>query len=247
MIEAIKNHKSIRNYKKDQIPDSILTQVLEAASRASTTGNMQLYSIVVTKNEEIKEELWPLHFKQNMIKEAPVVLTFCADINRFNKWCDLRNAEHGYDNFLFFMTAAIDALLAAQNACLEAEANDLGICYLGTTLYMAEPIIKVLNLPKGVIPITTVVLGYPADNPGLTDRLPLEAIIHQETYHDYKTEDIENIFSVKENMDFYKGIVKENEVENLAQVFTIKRYKKADNEHFSKLLMNVLQKQGFLK
>ena len=89
-----------------------------------------------------------MHFNQNMITEAPVVLTFCADFNRFNKWCRLRNAEPGYDNFLSFMTAAIDALLVAQTVCIAAESKGLGICYLGTTTYNAHKIIDSVNAPE---------------------------------------------------------------------------------------------------
>ena len=96
-----------------------------------------------------------------MVKQAPVVLTFCADFNRFNKWCRLRKAEPGYDNFLSFITAAIDALLVAQNVCVAAEDAGLGICYLGTTTYMADKIIEILDLPEGVVPVTTVTLGIP--------------------------------------------------------------------------------------
>ena len=83
--------RTIRKYKSLPIEDKLLNKILEAGTRASTTGNMQLYSIVVTKDEEIKNSLWESHFKQNMVKEAPVVLTFCADFNRFNKWCEQRN------------------------------------------------------------------------------------------------------------------------------------------------------------
>jgi hypothetical protein len=181
-----------------------------------------------------------------MIAEAPVVLTFCADFNRFNKWCNQRNAEPGYDNFLSFVTASIDALLAAQNAVIAAEEHGLGTCYLGTTTYMAGKIIEVLNLPKGVVPITTVVLGYADENPGLTDRLPMRAIVHHEKYQDYSDDDINRLYAEKENMDEYKQFVVENEVENLAQVFTQKRYKKGDNLAFSKALLDVLKQQGFM-
>ena len=80
------NHKSIRNYKPDPIPDDVLNNILEAGSRASTTGNMQVYSIVVTKDLERRKELCSIHFNQKMVEQAPVVLTFCADFNRFNKW-----------------------------------------------------------------------------------------------------------------------------------------------------------------
>ena len=128
MIDTIFNHRSIRKYKPDPIPEDILEKILEAGTRASTTGNMQVYSMVVTTDRKLKEELWQAHFRQDMVKEAPVIITFCADFNRFNKWCRLRDAEPGYDNFLSFFTAAIDALLASQNVALEAEANGLGIC-----------------------------------------------------------------------------------------------------------------------
>ena len=132
-----------------------------------------------------------------MITEAPVVLTFCADFNRFNKWCILRNAEPGYDNFLSFFTAAIDALLVAQTVCIAAEAKGLGICYLGTTTYTADKIIEVLKLPKGVVPVTTVTLGWPDEKPEQVDRLPLEAVVHKETYQDYSKVILKNIINQK--------------------------------------------------
>ena len=247
MIDILKNHRTIRKYSDKNIDDALLNEILEAGVRASTTGNMQVYSIVVTRDEEKKKELAPFHFGQPMITNAPVVLTFCADFNRFNKWCEQRNAEPGYDNFLSFMTAAIDALLVAQNVCVAAEAKGLGICYLGTTTYMAYKIIEQLDLPKGVVPVTTVTVGYPAEDPGLTDRLPLDAVVHYESYKDYSSEDIDRIYAEKENMEENKAFVKENNKETLAQVFTDVRYKKADNEHFSKVLLDVLKKQGFLR
>ncbi|GAB4298591.1 MAG: NADPH-dependent oxidoreductase [Marinilabiliales bacterium] len=246
MLDTILNHRTIRKYKSQNIPDDLLKKILEAGTRASTTGNMQVYSIVITKDEKNKELLSPLHFNQPMVKNAPVVLTFCADFNRFNKWCKLRNAEPGYDNFLSFVTAAIDAILVAQNVALAAEDNGLGICYLGTTIYMAKQIIEVLELPLGVIPITTLTIGYPDENPGLTDRLPLEAVIHYEKYKDYTPSDIDKFYFEKENMELYKNFIKENNKETLAQVFTDVRYKKTDNVAFSQALLDVLKEQGFM-
>lgn len=245
-IETILNHKSIRKYQSTLIEESVLNSVLECAFRASTTGNMQVYSIVVTRNEEKKKQLAPLHFNQPMVIQAPIMLTFCADFNRFNKWCELNKANPGYDNFLSFMTAAIDALLAAQNACIGAESLGLGICYLGTTLYNAEKIMEVLKLPKGVIPITAITIGYPEEIPELVDRLPAKGIVHFEEYTDFSSEEIKNIYAAKEEMELYKNLVLENKVENLAQVFTQKRYIKENNIHFSKTLLDLLNKQGFM-
>lgn len=246
LIDTLLNHRTIRKYTSEPVDEPMLNKILEAGTRASTTGNMQVYSIIVSKDQKMKDKLAPCHFNQPMIKEAPVVLTFCADFNRFNKWCKLRNAEPGYDNFLSFVTAAIDALLVAQNVCVAAESEGMGICYLGTTTYLAKNIIDVLELPKGVVPITTVTLGWPAEDPEQIDRLPLESVVHNETYHDYSDEDIDRMYAEKEAREDSKGFVTENDKESLAQVFTDIRYKKADNVTFSNMLLEVLREQGFM-
>lgn len=245
-LELILSHRSIRKYTQQPIDSSVLTQILEAGTRASTTGNMQVYSIVVTQDEAMKQALSPCHFNQPLVKQAPVVLTFCADFNRFNKWCHQRNAEPGYDNFLSFTTAAIDALLVAQNVALAAESFGIGICYLGTTTYTASKIIDILKLPKGVVPITTITLGYPAETPELTDRLPLNAVVHYETYQDFTPESINVIYRDKEQDAKYQQFVIDNKKDTLAQVFTDVRYKKGDNVAFSQSLLEVLKQQGFM-
>lgn len=246
MLQTLLNHKSVRKYKNKAIDDKLLNKILEAGTRASTTGNMQVYSIVVSKSEEIKEKLSPCHFNQPSIKQAPVVLTFCADFNRFKKWCKLSKAEPGYDNFQSFFTGAIDALLAAQNVCVAAEAEGLGICYFGTTTYLTDKIIDVLNLPKGVVPVTTVTLGYPDEDLPQVERLPLKAIVHNEVYSDYSDEQISDLYKNKETLETNKNFVKENNKETLAQVFTDVRYTKENNETFSKLFLEAIKKQGFL-
>lgn len=246
MIEAILNHRSIRKYQTREIPEPILNEILTAGTRASTTGNMQVYSIVVTRKEELKNQLWEAHFKQNMVKQAPMILTFCADFHRFNQWCLQRKAVPGYDNFLSFFTAAIDALLVAQNVATEAIAQGLGICYLGTTTYNAEKIINILDLPQGVVPITTIVIGYADENPPLTDRLPLEAVVHAEKYHRPDPKDIDRFYEEKEKSELTKNLLALNQKETLAQIFTDLRYKKQDNLLFSKSFLEIIKKQGFM-
>ena len=247
MIEdTLLNRRTIRKYSAKPVEDKLLKEILAKGCRASTTGNMQVYSVVVTRDNEKKKELFPFHFNQKMITEAPVVLTFCADFNRFNKWCLERKAEPGYDNFLSFFTAAIDALLVAQTVCIAAEDKGLGICYLGTTTYMAHKIIEALKLPKGVVPVTTITLGWPAEHPEQPDRLPLEAVVHYETYKDYSPADLDAFYREKEERADSKKFIAENNKETLAQVFTDVRYKKADNVHFSKVFLQVLKDQGFM-
>lgn len=246
MLSILTNRRTIRKYTKDEISEELLTELLNATCRASTTGNMQVYSIIETRNQGMKKKLAPCHFNQPMVEEAPVVLTFCADFNRFNIWCRQRKADPGYDNFLSFMTAAIDAVIAAQTLCVAAETKGLGICYLGSTTYMAEQIINILELPAGVVPVTTITIGWPDENPEQIDRLPLSAILHKEKYCDYTEEVIDTIYAEKEARDDSKQFVKENNKETLAHVFTDIRYNRKDNETFSKLLLDVLKKQGFM-
>lgn len=247
MLTTIYQHRSTRRYLSKPVNKDVIDEILTAATRASTTGNMQVYSIIVTKDENIKEQLWDAHFKQDMVKQAHVILTFCADFNRFSKWCIQRKADPGYDNFLSYMTGAIDALLAAQNCALAAEAHGLGICYLGTTIYNADKIIKILELPEYVVPVTTLTIGYAAENPGLTDRLPVEAVVHQEKYADYKPEDINRLYAEKESLELTARLLEENKLETLAQIFTQKRYTKKDNMLFSRKYLEVIDKQGFMK
>ena len=246
MLETIFRHRSIRKYKNDPVDDRILEEILRAGTRASTTGNMQVYSIIVTRDNEIKKQLWEAHFKQDMVLQAPIHITFCADFNRFNKWCLQRQANPGFDNYLSFFTAAIDALLVSQNIAIAAEARKLGICYLGTATYMADKIVEILNLPESVVPVAAIVIGYPDENPGLTDRLPLKAVVHQEKYKDYSPSEIDDIYEEKESSRLTTQLLEENNKETLAQVFTDNRYPEKDNVYFSQQFLKVIEKQGFM-
>ena len=183
-MEDLKLRRTIRKYQQKDISAELLNDLLESACRASTVGNMQVYSVVVTRDAKRKAKLAPAHFNQPMVLEAPVVLTFCIDLHRFSEWCKLRKAQPGYNNFEWFVTGAIDALLVAQTFCVAAESKGLGICYLGTTTYSPQLIIDSLELPELVFPITTITVGWPAEVPPQVDRLPLEASVHDETYHD---------------------------------------------------------------
>ena len=248
MIDIMKNRRTIRKYTEQDIPEELLNELLEVAVRASNTGNMQLYSVVVTRDQSNKEKLAPAHFNQPMITTAPVVLTFCADANRFVKWAEQRKAEAGFDNLQTFIASTIDAMLFAQAFCDAAEENGLGICYLGTTAYNADKIIEALSLPRLVVPIVTVTVGYPAmPLPEQVERLPLAAVIHQEAYVDYTTDMIDELYGEKEALEVNKQFVKENNKETLAQVFTDVRYTKKNNEYFSEVLLKVLKDQGFMK
>ena len=245
-MESLNKRRSIRKYADKDVSNELLTRLLREAERTQTMGNLQLYSVVVTRSEEKKRQLAPAHFNQPMVTGAPVVLTFCADFRRTSRWAEERNAVPGYDNFLSFINAASDALLYTQTFCSLADEEGLGYCYLGTTIYMPQQIIDVLELPRLVMPIATITLGWPDENPPLSDRLPIESIIHEETYRDYTPELIDRFYNEKESLAENKEFVKINNKETLAQIFTDIRYTKKDNEAMSEGFLEALRHQGFM-
>ncbi len=239
--------KSIRKYTAEDVSDKLLNDLLSEASHTQTMGNLQLYSVVVTRSDEMKRRLAPAHFNQPMVTGAPVVLTFCADYNRTTEWALQRKGHPGYGNFLSYQNAATDALLFCQRFCDLAEARGLGLCFLGTTVYQPKTIIDVLKLPQLVMPVATITLGWPDEDPAPSERLPLTAIRHDETYAPVTATTIDRDYQEKEQLETNKHFVEINHVETLAQIFTDIRYTASDCEAMSATLLDALKKQGFLK
>lgn len=246
-MKSINTRKTIRKYSDKPVSDELLSRLLSEAMRTQTMGNLQLYSVVVTRSAEMKQKLAPAHFNQPMVTQAPVVLTICADFNRTTKWAECRKAHPGYDNILSFLNAATDALLYTQTFCNLADEEGLGYCFLGTTVYNPQQIIDTLKLPRLVMPVATITLGWPDENPSLTDRLPLQSVIHTETYTDYTPELIDKYYAEKEALPENQEFLKINNKETLAQIFTDIRYTKKDNEAMSATMLETLKRQGFLE
>jgi len=245
-MKNLETRRSIRKYANKDISEVLLNKLFTQAARTQTMGNLQLYSVVVTRDPKIKEQLAPAHFNQPMVTEAPVVLTVCADFNRTSFWARCRNAEPGYDNFLSFINAATDALLYTQTLSNLMDEEGLGYCFLGTTVYQPQQIIDILQLPRLTMPVATLTMGWPAEEPALSDRLPMESFVHDETYKDYTPADIDTYYNYKENLEENRHFVEINHKETLAQVFTDIRYTRKDNEALSAAFIETLKRQGFL-
>lgn len=239
------NRRTIRKYSDREVTDALLEDLIEKATHAPTTGNMQLYSVIITRDADKRKELAPAHFNQPAATGAPVLLTFCADFNRFSHWCFVSDAKPGFFNFQSFMTATIDAVILTQQFVTLAEREGLGCCYLGTTTYNAPAIAKTLGLPMLVVPICTIAVGWPAEEGAVSDRLPLSAIIHRETYYDREDDEVMEYYAYKESLPESAKFVAENGKKNLAQVFTDVRYPKENNEKFSEVLFDHINKVGF--
>ena len=245
-MEKFANRRSIRKYSGREVSQELLDSILEAAMRAPTCGNMQLYSVIVTRSEEGKRALAPAHFNQPMVTGAPVVLTVCADYNRFTRWCELSDADPGYDNFLSFMSAMSDATIFAQQIVAIAESKGLGTCYLGTVTYNADKISEILHLPDLCVPVACITLGWPDEEGVETERLPLRAVVHEERYRADSDEEIIELFKAKDDYEPNRKFIEENGKQTLAQVFTDIRYPRAMNEDFSRTFLTLLRAKRFL-
>lgn len=248
ILKVIGSHVSIRRYTAEPVDDADLNRILEAACSGSTMGNMQLFSIIVTTDKSMMRRMAPAHFNQPMATEAPLILTFCADLHRFNRFCGFRGAETGaYSNLQAYHWAFTDAVIAAQNACTAAESLGLGLCWLGTVTFNADQFVDILRLPENVVPVACIAIGHPAEHPEHTLKLPAEAVVHHETYREYEKDDIDRLYFEQEHSAQTQALLEENHKDNLAQVFTQCRYTKKDNEHFSQVLAKVLKNQKFLQ
>lgn len=242
--DYFKNRKSIRKFLPKEVDSNLLHDILETAMRAPTTGNMQLYSVIVTRSEEMKSRLAPLHFSQPASVSAPVLITVCADLYRFTQWCKACNADVGFDNFLSFTSAFADAIIYTQQLVTIAEMQGLGTCYLGTVLYNAGKISELLDLPELTVPVATIALGWPNEDGVETERLPLDGVVFDERYPKLDENLVKELFRVKDKYPANQKFVEENSKDNLAQVFAEIRYPKDMNENISKQLLEFLEKQN---
>lgn len=253
LFDVINNHRSIRRYKPDPVPDDLLDRALAAGLRASSSGNMQTWSVIVTRDRELRERLFDPHMEQEMVLDAPILLTFCADFRRMRHWLRLNDAPDNFDNFMSFMIGAIDATLAAQNVALAAESQGLGICFMGSTLANCDRIGDALHLPPGVVPVVGYSVGWPDENPAPRDRLPLDAVVHRETYHNYSDDDITALYADRNHKGWQRYMtypelrerIEGSGVQNLAQVYTVIKYTRESHIEFSDTVLNYLKKQDF--
>lgn len=224
---------TVRSFDPERhISDATLREIVEAAAHAPNTGNMQLYSVIVTRQPEMKAQVSRLHYDQPAAKGADVLLTVCADTRRFGAWCANRKAESGLDNFGGRLSAVVDASIFAQQIVTIAEMQGIGCCYLGTAMYNVDDFCRLLHLPEGVVPVTGIAMGYPAEGKASApaDRLPVEAVMHSETFSDYTAADIDRFYAGKEALPESAGFISENGKETLAQVYADVRYPRALNE-----------------
>ncbi len=255
LLDLLGRHRSIRRYKPDPIDAAWLDGIChQAIAGTSSSGNLNMFAIVRTQQAERRRRLWELHFQQDMILQAPALLTFCADTHRTRTWLAQRGARMGFGDFLSYHVAAFDAIILAQTVALALEAHGLGICYLGTTVESMRGIGELLQLPDHCVPVTTLVVGWPDEAPAARDRLPVGAYVHDEVYRAHEAADIDALYASRETRGWERyralGLAPQMEaagITSLAQFYTSKlKYDPDAFVGYSEDLVAVLTEKGFL-
>lgn len=256
VAQTLLNHRSIRQFKPDEIPQAILDEVLhEAIVGTSSSGNLNSYSMIVTRDPARKRRLYELHSEQEFVLQAPLVITFCADWHRTRQWLRLRGARDNFNNFLGYQVAANEAMLISQSVTLGFEARGYGICYMGTTLQAMGAIAEYLNLPETCLPITTIVVGVPDEQPERRERLPMQAYVHNETYRETSASELEDLYRAREDsgwqrymsMPHLRAMCEEGGITSLAQMYTSPyKYDPDAYAATSRQVLEALRGRGFL-
>ena len=183
ITDHIKNHRSIRRFEDRPLPKGLVEELVTCGQSASTSSNLQAYSVIEVSDPKRKKALAELCADQVQIHQSPTFLVFCADLNRDR----LAGQLHGVENFdtdyvEALLIATVDAALVLQNVALAAESHGLGICMIGAIRIHPKAVGKLLNLPPLVYAVAGLCLGYPAKDQQQKPRLPLETILHQERY-----------------------------------------------------------------
>jgi FMN reductase (NADPH) len=181
-IAQMHQHVSVRSYKPDPVPQALVEAIVAAGQRASTSSNLQMWSVVAVTSATTRQTLAELCGNQEHIAQAPIFLAWCADLARLQRACQLRGYSQVTEYVENFLLATVDASIAMQNAALAAESLGLGICYIGAIRNRPQDVIELLGLPPLVAPISGLTVGWPAVAPKLRPRLPLEAVLHWERY-----------------------------------------------------------------
>jgi nitroreductase len=184
-LDRLLAHRSVRAYRSDPLPPGTLEVLIAAAQSASTSSNLQAFSVVAVEDPARRDRLAKLARNQEHVRRAPLFLAWIADLSRIDG-IRQRTGEpaEGLEFLEAFLIATIDAALAAQNAAIALESLGLGCCYIGALRNRPLEVADELNLPSASVALFGMCVGYedaakPAD---VKPRLPQPLVLHRERY-----------------------------------------------------------------
>lgn len=239
VIDCLLNHRSIRRFKSDPIPAELLDEILRAGTRAASAGNLQAYSLVVIDDPERLEK---------MTFGAPLAIVALVDLYRLKRWFELNDAPFYFDQAVNVFIAYWDAVVALQNIVVAAEGLGLGTVYVG--LVLSKNVQEWLEAPEYVFPAGLLFIGHPDESPELRPRLPLDAVVHRNSYHVPTDEEIRAHFHDKNKQwdelpQAKREKLREKGIENYAQFKTLGHYTPEFIRSESEKLIENLKRAGF--
>lgn len=244
-LTTLLSHCSVRAYRPNALPPNTLEMLVAAAQAASSSSNLQTWSMVAVEDPARKGKLAQLAGNQAHIRQCPLFLVWLADLARLHHLAKKRGLPaEGLDYLEMFLTATIDAALAAQNATIAAESLGLGTVYIGGMRNHPEAVAETLQLPPHLFAVFGLCVGYPdtAKPAAIKPRLPQAAVLHRETY---------NLAQQEEAIDQYNEIMQqfyESQQMNVAGDWvehSLKRVATAQALNGRDNLKEVLQRLGF--
>ncbi|HSJ36964.1 MAG TPA: NADPH-dependent oxidoreductase [Planococcus sp. (in: firmicutes)] len=202
VIELMKSHASVRDYKEEQLARGEVEELIGAAQHAATSHFVQAYSVIWVTDSEKRKKLGELSKNPKQMEGAGAVFLMCADYNRLKHAVDMQGESIVFDQAENLLVAVTDVGLMAQNLALAAESKGYGICYIGGVRNNMAAISELVGLPEGVFPIYGLTVGVPNEKNEVKPRLPVEAILHENNYDEEKYKRILPAYD-KTILDYY--------------------------------------------
>lgn len=238
-LELLMNRASCRAFKSKKVPAAVVKDILRAGIQAPTGGNLQPYSVIKIEKRSAIDRLSKLCW-QNFIRTAPLHLIFCIDFHRLKRWARNEAAPFSADRSLRpFWIAFQDTVICAQNMCTAADALGLGSVYIGPIFDRMPEIRKICRLPKGVLPVVSLALGYPSLRPAPRKRLGSGIVVHDEVYRDIGDKELFEAFSEK-----YAGFRKEITKKDLETLRRVSR--KVHGVRFAEKSVRTAKARGYI-
>jgi len=242
-VRLLLERASCRSFSGKKVPDEVLRLVLQAGIHAPTAGNLQPFSIIKIEEAETKEKIAELCSNQSFIGEAPVLLLFCIDWHRNERWAELESAPFTATSaFRHFWTSFQDVIICAQNICTAADSVGLGSVYIGSVLECFRELHDLLRLPRGVFPVVLLCLGYPKTKPVPQKKLSVDVVVHSEGYRELTDQELLGAFR-----DKYGGTRRdrlEATEERLKTIYEVCR--EVHGEEFAQKCIDRIKKQGYI-
>ena len=217
VIELLKSHRSIRKFTGEKIPHELLLELVRAGQSAATSSHIQAYSVIHVTRPEAREEIAELAGGQGYIASCSDFLVFCADMKRPTDAAERTGANVVRGMTEQLLVASVDTALMAQNVAVAAESEGLGICYIGGIRNNPQAVSDLLQLPDHVYPVFGMCLGYPAQDPEVKPRLPVETILKEDVY----SEDPDQVEAFDDTMQgYYQARTGGNKDSNWSQNLT---------------------------